>query len=133
MATATTHPLIHHIRRLAGAQPAADLPDAHLLARFAADRDEAAFAVLVKRHGPLVLGVCRRLLSDWHAAEDCFQVAFALLARKAASLRQPAGVGPWLYGVAYRTALKARTRAARRGACERRAAAAPTVEPSDDL
>jgi RNA polymerase sigma factor (sigma-70 family) len=132
MATAT-HPLIRHIRRLAGARPTPDLPDALLLARFAAGGDEAAFEALVRRHGPLVLGVCRRVLGDWHAAEDCFQVAFALLARKAGSLRQPERVGPWLFGVAYRTALKARACAARRGACERNAATPSAVEEPDDL
>jgi RNA polymerase sigma factor (sigma-70 family) len=133
MATATTHPLIHHIRRLAGARPAADLSDAHLLARFAADGDAAAFEALMRRHGPLVLGVCRRVLGDRHAAEDAFQEVFALLVRKAGSLREPEGVGPWLFGVAYRTARTARGRAARRGACERKAARPPAVEPSGDL
>src|SRR5262245_28107408 len=112
MATATAHPLIRHIRRLAGAQPIAALPDAHLLARFAAERDEAAFAVLVRRHGPMVLGVCRRVLGDWHAAEDCFQNVFLLLAQRAGCLRQPERLGPWLFGAAQRTALKARGRAA---------------------
>jgi RNA polymerase sigma factor (sigma-70 family) len=133
MATATTHPLIHHIRRLAGTQPASDLPDAHLLARFAGSGDQAAFETLLRRHGPLVLGVCRRVLGDWHAAEDCFQTVCILLARRAGSLRQPERLGPWLYGVAYRTALKARDRAARRGASERQAAIPPAVEPADDL
>jgi RNA polymerase sigma factor (sigma-70 family) len=133
MATATSHPLIHHIRRLVTARPAADQPDAHLLRRFSAGGDSAAFEVLVKRHGPLVLGVCRRVLGDWHAAEDAFQNTFALLAQKAGSLRQPEALAPWLYGVAYRTALKARARTARRGACERAAATEAAVDPVDDL
>ncbi len=131
MATATSHPLLRHIRRLAAA-PGPELSDAHLLARFADCGDEAAFETLVKRHGPIVLGVCRRVLGDWHAAEDCFQVAFTLLAQRAGSLRQPERLGPWLFGVAHRTALKARARAARRGACERRAATTATREPPDD-
>src|SRR4051812_32941925 len=123
MATATPHPLIRHLGRLAGARLAPDLPDAHLLARFAAQGDKAAFALLVRRHGPMVLGVCRRVLGDRHAAEDCFQEVFALLVRKGGSLREPAGLGPWLFGVARRTALAARVRAGRRAACERKAAA----------
>jgi RNA polymerase sigma factor (sigma-70 family) len=132
MATAPPHPLIRHLRRLAGARLAAELPDAHLLARFAAAREEAAFAALVQRHGPLVLGVCRRVLRDGHAAEDAFQEVFLLLARRAGSLRDPDRLGPWLFGVAYRTALKARGRTARRRACERQAAA-PAVGAADDL
>jgi RNA polymerase sigma factor (sigma-70 family) len=131
MATATLQPLIRHIHRLAGAPTADDASDPHLLARFAACRDEAAFTVLVKRHGALVLGVCRRVLGDWHAAEDAFQDVFVLLARKAGSLRQPERLGPWLHGVAHRTALKARARAGRRSACERAAAVSPALEGPD--
>jgi RNA polymerase sigma factor (sigma-70 family) len=133
MATATSHPLIHHIRRLVGAPPVPDLPDAHLLTRFVAHGDQAAFEALVRRHGPLVLGVCRRVLGDWHAAEDAFQEVFTLLVRKGPSLRAPEGVGPWLFGVAYRTARTARARTARRDACERKVATPPGVPPADDL
>jgi RNA polymerase sigma factor (sigma-70 family) len=133
MATATPHPLIRLVRRLGGARPGPDLPDADLLVRFTAHGDADAFAALVRRHGPLVLGVCRRVLGDWHAAEDCFQEVFALLVRKGGSLRAPEGVGPWLFGVAHRTARAARARAGRRAACERKAATAPAVEQPDDL
>jgi RNA polymerase sigma factor (sigma-70 family) len=90
------------------------MPDAVLLAQFAADSDEAAFAVLVRRHGPMVLGVCRRLLGDVHSAEDAFQATFLLLAKKAPGLRRPDQLGPWLYGVARRVAFKARSATIRR-------------------
>ena len=75
---------------------------------------EAAFAALVARHGPMVLGVCRQLLGDRHHAEDAFQAVFLVLARKARSIRDPDLLGNWLYGVALRTARKARVRLARR-------------------
>src|SRR5690242_14365051 len=91
-------------------------PDAELVARFVRTRDEAAFAALVERHGPMVLGVCRRVLGDVHAAEDAFQAAFLTLARNARRLRQPAALSAWLYGTAVRMALSARRSAARRRA-----------------
>jgi RNA polymerase sigma factor (sigma-70 family) len=83
--------------------------DAELLVRFARHRDEAAFAALVDRHGPMVMGACRRILGDPHAAEDAFQAAFLVLARKAASLPRTEALAGWLYGVATRVALKARS------------------------
>jgi RNA polymerase sigma factor (sigma-70 family) len=89
------------------------LSDAGLLQRFAAHGDEAAFAILVERFGPMVLGVCRRAVGDVHAAEDAFQATFLVLARKAASLVHQELVGNWLWGVAYRTARRARVEAAR--------------------
>ena len=75
---------------------------------------EAAFAALVRRHGPMVLGVCRQLLGDHHHAEDAFQAVFLVLARKARSIRDPDLLGNWLYGVALRTARKASGRLGRR-------------------
>ena len=100
------------VRRLG---PSADPPlDADLVTAFAARRDADAFAALVDRHGPTVLGVCRRLLGDAHAAEDAFQVVFLVLAQKVKAVRPPGAVGGWLYGVAVRTANKVRVATARR-------------------
>jgi RNA polymerase sigma factor (sigma-70 family) len=93
------------------------LTDGQLLENFVVRRDEAAFAALVRRHGPMVLAVCRRVLRHAQDAEDAFQATFLVLARKARSIRQRELVGNWLYGTAYRAALEAR--AARRRLRER--------------
>ena len=88
---------------------AAGLSDRQLLERFIARRepaDEAAFAAIVARHGPMVLGVCRQLLGDHHHAEDAFQADFLVLAAQARSIRDPDLLGTWLYGVALRTAAR---------------------------
>src|SRR6266849_8908574 len=103
--------------------------DAHLLKRFASHHDQEAFGVLVKRHGPMVLAVCRRVLQDSHAADDAFQATFMVLVRKAGSLTRPELLGNWLYGVAYRVAVKARINAARRSEYERRSSAMSPVDP----
>jgi RNA polymerase sigma factor (sigma-70 family) len=93
--------------------------DRRLLHQFALERDEAAFAALVRRHGPMVFSVCRRHLGNLHDAEDAFQATFLILSRKAATLRQPDLLANWLYGVAYRVATKARGRAEQRQAREK--------------
>ncbi len=100
-------------------QGSGGLTDGQLLARFASTRDEACFAALVRRHGPMVLSVCRRLLHDFHDAEDAFQATFLVLAKKAASLVVGESLGCWLYGVAYRTAVQARGLGARRRSREK--------------
>jgi RNA polymerase sigma factor (sigma-70 family) len=106
----------------------AGCPDAELVRRFAERRDESAFAALVRRHAGVVFGVCRRVLRHQQDAEDAFQATFLVLARKANSLRRAAGVGSWLYGVAYNVARKARASRRRRSDKEREAAALhPTV------
>jgi RNA polymerase sigma factor (sigma-70 family) len=92
----------------------AGLTDGQLLGRFIARRDEDAFGALVRRHGPMVFGVCRRILRHAQDAEDAFQAAFLVLARKASRLRDREAVGSWLYGVAYRAALGARASSLRR-------------------
>src|SRR5436305_10903147 len=92
--------------------------DAELLERFLHGRDAAAFELLVWRYGPLVLGVCRKVLRQAEDAEDAFQATFLLLARKAGSIGKRTSVGSWLYKVAYRVALHARRTAASRVARE---------------
>src|SRR5579885_624536 len=96
--------VIHHVRRAALLRDGAGLTDAQLLGYFVERRDEAAFAALVKQHGPMVWGVCRRLLNH-HDAEDAFQATFLVLVRKASSILPREKVANWLYGVAYQTAL----------------------------
>ena len=90
------------------------LSDGQLLDRFVARREEAVFEAIVRRHGPMVWGVCRRVLRDHHDAEDAFQATFLVLARKAASVMPREKLGNWLYGVAYQTAMKARAMRAKR-------------------
>jgi RNA polymerase sigma factor (sigma-70 family) len=133
MAITQTTNVLHYVRRLAVACPDEEVDDGRLLGRFADLGDEAAFAALVRRHASLVLGTCRRVLHNSHDAEDCFQATFLVLARRAGSLSALQTLGPWLHGVALRTALKARGRAQRRRQLEERAARLATVEQDDDM
>jgi RNA polymerase sigma factor (sigma-70 family) len=100
--------VLRYLRRVAGAPGTGDVSDAILLARFIASRDEAAFELLLWRHGTMVLHLCRDLTRDEHAAEDAFQATFLALVRKAATIRSRESLGAWLYRVAYRVALRAR-------------------------
>ena len=119
MATGQDNSVIRHLRRAALLRDAGDMTDGQLLEAFVSARDEGAFEELLRRHGPMVLGVCRRVLGSPHDAEDAFQATFLVLVRKAAALTGRATVGNWLYGVAYHTALKARAANARRRLKER--------------
>jgi RNA polymerase sigma factor (sigma-70 family) len=124
--------VLERLRTLAGASGADADADGPLLERFTVRRDEAAFEALLRRHGPLVLGVCRRVLQNSHDADDAFQATFLVLARKAAALDKSGSVANWLYTVAYHIALRARADATRRRAQERELPAMPTTEPSAD-
>jgi RNA polymerase sigma factor (sigma-70 family) len=118
---------LRQIRVLFAAGAAGGLTDAELLERFAAREGEAAelaFAVLVERHGPMVLRICRQVLRDGHAAEDAFQAAFLVLAQRARSLRVRGSLAPWLQAVAWRTSSRLRRTTARRRLHERKAARA---------
>src|SRR5688572_6589903 len=123
MATGPVGSVLQKLRRVLGRSSAAESSDGHLLERFTLTRDETAFAELVRRHGGMVQRVCQAVLRCAHDAEDAFQATFLVLARKSASVRQRDSVASWLYGVAYRIAVRARSLAARRRAEESRAPA----------
>lgn len=93
-----------------------DAPDRQLLERFRQRHEEVAFQALLHRHGPMVLGVCRRLLRDEQAAEDAFQATFLVLARNAGSIRRPEALAGWLYGVASRVTARLKGSSARKEA-----------------
>jgi RNA polymerase sigma factor (sigma-70 family) len=109
-----------------------DLTDELLLESYVSRREEAAFAALVRRYGPLVLSVCRRVLHHEQDAEDAFQAVFCVLARKAGSIRKRAAVGAWLHGVAYRIARKARARKGRHRVSETDLRGIPAAEGSPE-
>ena len=116
MSNVMTQSVVRQIESLYGGGSVVGLTDRQLLDRFVARRDaagEEAFAALVARHGPMVLGVCRQLLVDRQHSEDAFQAVFLVLARRARSVRDPDRLSNWLYGIALRTARKARARLAR--------------------
>src|SRR5689334_15885502 len=130
MATAQLDTLMRHIKGLAAGR---QRTDRQLLDDFASRGDERAFAGLVGRHGPMVLRVCRRVLRQEQDAEDAFQATFLVLARNGGSIRRREALAGWLYGVAYRIAMRAKRSAARRRDHEGRAgASAPraTADPS---
>jgi RNA polymerase sigma factor (sigma-70 family) len=120
--------LLRHLRRLAAPAPLPPDADAVLLGRFVHDRDEASFAALVRRHGPMVRRVCRRALADPGLADDAFQATFLILARRAAAIRSRESLAAWLHGVAYQVARSARATNARR---RLREVTAPGLDPLD--
>jgi RNA polymerase sigma factor (sigma-70 family) len=133
MAEERRNAVIERIRSLAAA-PSAEVRDSDLLGQFIARRDDAAFEALLRRHGPMVLRVARRILGHDADAEDVFQATFLLLSRAAHSIRKPEAVAGWLHGVAHRLALSARARRGRRQIEEQRAARArPTESAWHDL
>ncbi|AMV25097.1 ECF RNA polymerase sigma factor SigE [Gemmata sp. SH-PL17] len=119
MATDPLAGILHRLRRTACAGGEGELPDEQLLKDFVAHRSESAIAALVRRHGPMVWGVCRRVLRRYHDAEDAFQATFLVLVRRAPAIAAPELLANWLYGVAYQTARKARATAAKRTGRER--------------
>ena len=131
--------MLRHLRRLCETEAARDLGDSELLERFVTSREESAFAILVQRHGPMVLSVCRRVLKNQHAAEDAFQATFLVLVRKSHSVRKRSSLGSWLHGVAQRIAAPALGRAkanfeslgSARTEPDRRAAIRPLIRRAD--
>src|SRR5208283_203575 len=114
MATAQMDTVIRHLRQAVLRRDGAGWTDGQLLASFIAQKDEAAFEALVRRHGPMVFGVCRRVVRNHHDAEDAFQATFLVLARKASSVRPREKLASWLHGVALRTAMKVKGMTAKR-------------------
>jgi RNA polymerase sigma factor (sigma-70 family) len=108
MGTGVLGGVLRHLRRAALLPEREGLGDGDLLQMFVATHDEAAFEALARRHGPMVLGVCRRILRNEADAEDAFQATFLILVKKAATILPRSMVGNWLYGVAHNTALKAK-------------------------
>jgi RNA polymerase sigma factor (sigma-70 family) len=133
MAKQSLNGVLQHLRKVAAVQTYRGLSDRELLERFVAARDEAAFTVLIERHGPMVLGVCRRALPNFHDAEDACQAAFLVLARKAASVRKKTSLSSWLHGVACRLALSLKRDHARRKNRERGVDAPAPKDPAAEV
>jgi RNA polymerase sigma factor (sigma-70 family) len=133
MARSALNGVLKHIRSVAAVHTHRTLSDHELLERFVSDRDEASFTVLIERHGPMVLGVCRRILPSFHDAEDACQATFLVLARKAASIRKKQSLSSWLHGVACRVAANLKRDHVRRKVREREAAAPSPTDPACDV
>ena len=131
MATSPMAELIQQLRRTVLLRDGAGSTDGQLLEEYISRRDEAALAALVQRHGPMVWGVCRRILGSYHDAEDAFQATFLVLVRKATSVRPREMVVNWLYGVAHQTALKARATVSIRKGRERQVVEMPEPAASE--
>src|SRR5579883_3163575 len=128
MATTKMDTVMRHLRRVMLRQDGAGWTDGQLLASFIDHKDEAAFEALVHRHGPMVFGVCRRVIGNHHDAEDAFQATFLVLARKAASVRPRERVANWLHGVALRTAMKVKATITKRRGREKQVTDMPEPE-----
>src|SRR5437660_133251 len=122
--------IFERLRRTVVARDGAGMTDGQLLESFVRRHDEAAFEALVRLHGSMVLGVCRRVLGNHHDAEDAFQATFLVLARKAEAVSPRDRVANWLHGVAYRTALKAKSANSKRQSRERPLTDLPGPSPS---
>jgi RNA polymerase sigma factor (sigma-70 family) len=133
MVKRAAHPVLRFIHSMALSCADTEALDEELVRRYAIHHDDNAFAALVRRHGPMVLGVCARVLGDTPDAEDAFQAAFLVLARRVRSVSRPGLLANWLHGVAYRTALKARAAVARRRAVERQVRIVTGTDPLDEL
>jgi RNA polymerase sigma factor (sigma-70 family) len=133
MANGPLSPVIRHLRRLSRPAARDGISDAQLLERFLVQGDQAAFELLLWRHGPMVWGLCRRILHDHHEAEDAFQATMLVLARKAGSIGQSHSIASWLYKVAYRIALRARAASSRRARFEKHVRQLTTAAVCPDL
>src|SRR5262249_52673149 len=133
MATATLGGFLRRLKQAMAAESLTLLSDGELVERFLATHDEAAFQAILRRHGPMVFRVCRRVLPQEQDAEDAFQASFLVLAREARTIRKQESLASWLHGVAYRAALKARAAAARRRECEAAAGPARPAPLSDSV
>jgi RNA polymerase sigma factor (sigma-70 family) len=132
MATPSLQTRLERVPRRQRPSPSGVVTDAQLLERFLRKHDEAAFELLMRRHGPLVFGVCRRVLQHTEDAEDAFQATFLLLASKAGTISRQESVGGWLYTVAYRIALRAKRKLAQRTHRRRPLEDVPDNEPGSD-
>src|ERR1700688_2520515 len=128
MVTSQMSEVIPYLRRTVLLRDGAGLTDGQLLEDYISRRDQEALAALVRRHSPMVWGVCSRALWNYHDAEDAFQATFLVLVRRAASIASRELLANWLYGVAHQTALKARATVARKTARERQVTDMPDPE-----
>lgn len=126
-----SHPLRAIVRQANPAHDLARLSDAQLLERFVTTQDALAFEIIVRRHGPMIMGVCRRALRNPHDAEDAFQATFLVLVRKAGSVQPREMLPNFLHGVAYQITRKAKFQAAKRQARERQVAQMPEPEAGE--
>lgn len=131
MVKAVSSPILQLIRRAVEDHRVRELPDQELVERFDTQQDQAAFHALLRRHGAMVLDVCRGVLGNDADAEDAFQATFLIFAQKAGSIRKRASLGSWLHGVAHRTALKARVQSATREKHEARVPVRQVSGPDD--